>query len=162
MSNKQRWRFGPTDPVKRAVDSETLIEIGDLVFQSQLLVWPASEFSSLGGPELEAMRKAFSALFLGVAMTGSERGKRDPIRVARSGVFQFDIDPRRPGFAFAAGTLIGPAWTVTQTGKKLNNQRVSRAPNIERSIGKVARRKLLGQAGGALLVAIASKYQDNT
>ena len=33
MSDKMRWRYGDTNPVVAAVDSATVIEIGDLVWQ---------------------------------------------------------------------------------------------------------------------------------
>ena len=33
MSDKMRWRYGDTNPVVAAVDADTVIEIGDLVWQ---------------------------------------------------------------------------------------------------------------------------------
>ena len=48
MSDKMRWRYGDTNPVVAAVDSATVIEIGDLVWQDTDDAKPASSLADQG------------------------------------------------------------------------------------------------------------------
>ena len=88
MSDKMRWRYGDTNPVIAAVDADTVIEIGDLVYQETDDVRPAS-MQADQGTKL-ANQELFGNKFLGVAMQRSRAGETTPIRVATTGVFEFD------------------------------------------------------------------------
>ena len=88
MSDKMRWRYGDTNPVISAVDSDTVIEIGDLVYLDTDDAKPASSQSDQSSKA--ANQTLFASKFLGVAMQRSRAGDTDPIRVATSGVFEFD------------------------------------------------------------------------
>ncbi|MGA7700475.1 MAG: hypothetical protein WCB27_12760 [Thermoguttaceae bacterium] len=88
MSDKMRWRYGDTNPVVAAVDSGTVIEIGDLVLLNTDDARPAS-MQAVQGTKA-ATQAAFAAIFLGVAMQRSRSGETAPIRVATTGVFEFD------------------------------------------------------------------------
>ena len=94
MSDKMRWRYGDTNPVMGAVDSATVIEIGDLVYLDTDDVKPAS--SQVDQTTVTANQELLHSLFLGVAMQRSRSGDTGNIRVATSGVFEF---------ACAAGTF---------------------------------------------------------
>jgi hypothetical protein len=48
MSDKMRWRYGDTNPVVAAVDSSTVIEIGDLLYQDTDDAKPASSQADQG------------------------------------------------------------------------------------------------------------------
>jgi fructose 1,6-bisphosphatase len=130
MSDKMRWRYGDTDPVVAAVDSATVIEIGDLVLQDTNNAKP---FSS-------ADLTTFVPRFLGVAMQRSHVGDIQPIRVATTGVFEFDC----PSETFELGDLIGPT----------SNQSVKKVHDKENAIGRVAKR--VSTAGTSVLVDIRS------
>ena len=73
MSDKMRWRYGDTNPVVSPVKAETIIEIGDILFQD------ADGFAHTDG-----------GTFLGVAMQRSRMGDTCPIRAGTTGVFEFE------------------------------------------------------------------------
>ncbi|KKN38364.1 hypothetical protein LCGC14_0754390 [marine sediment metagenome] len=74
MSDKMRWRYGDTNPVVAAVDSTTVIEIGDLVSQDVDDAKPASDFDSSSNKFANAPQEQFAAKFLGVSMERSRNG----------------------------------------------------------------------------------------
>ena len=130
--DKMRWRYGDTNPVVAAVDAKTVIEIGDLVFQD---VDDAKPASMRAGPCVEptVALELFTRDFLGVAMQRSRRGDTDPIRVATTGVFDFDCPEDR----FELGDLIGP---LGEPGAGLKSQRVAAVNQAKHAIGRVAKR----------------------
>ena len=100
--NNKRDRYGNTNSVLAAVDSETVIEQGDLVYQDVDDAKPASLQADQSSET--ANQELFAANFLGVAMQWSRCGETYPIRVATTGVFEFDC----PSGTFELGDLIGP------------------------------------------------------
>jgi len=130
MSDKMRWRYGDTNPVVAAVDEDTVIEIGDLMLQDTDDAKPFS-FAEL---------TTFVPRFLGVAMRRSLAGATAPIRVATTGVFEFDC----PSGTFELGDLIGPE----------SNQSVKKVYDKENAIGRVAKR--VSTAGTSVLVDVRS------
>jgi len=132
MTDKMRWRYGDTSPVVAAVHSETVIEIGDLLWQSVDNAQPASALSNQGGKA--ANQEAFAFQFLGVAMQRSRAGDTAPIRVATTGVFEMDC----PATAFELGNLVGP--DATTNGSALLNQQVAKVAASCCAVGRVARR----------------------
>jgi len=88
MPNVMRWRYGETNPVVAAVAAETAIEIGDLLVLDAGYAKPASDVD-VGG-EVPVSQEAVHDKFLGVAMQASPAGEASEIRVASSGVFEFD------------------------------------------------------------------------
>ena len=89
MANTMRWRYGDTKPVVLPVDSATVIEIGDLVYLDTDDAKPASAAGRCRAPK-PANQEAFHDKFAGVAMQASRNGDTQPIRVATTGVFEFD------------------------------------------------------------------------
>jgi hypothetical protein len=83
-----RWRYGDTNPVLLPVPDTTVIEIGDLVYLASGSARGAGELADLGTEA--ANQEAFHDAFIGVAMQCSPSGSTDPIRIATSGVFEFD------------------------------------------------------------------------
>ena len=145
MSDKMRWRYGDTNPVVAAVDAETVIEIGDMVYQD---VDDAKSASMLAGDSTGQLLESFAARFLGVAMQRSHAGDTSPIRVATTGVFEFDC----PSGTAELGDLVGP--DVLVANPRLLNQQVSRASFVKRAIGRVAKRN--ATPGCTLLIDIRS------
>lgn len=148
MSDTMRWRYGETNPVMAAVDSATVIEIGDLVYLNTDDARPASQLSY--GASLAATQESFHDLFLGVAMQRSRAGDTRPIRVATSGVFEFAC----ASATFEVGARIGA--DDNAGGTALENQTViaTAAGNPERSIGVCAQR--VASADTRVLVEIVS------
>ncbi len=133
MSDKMRWRYGDTNPVVAAVDAATVIEIGDLVYLDTDDAKPAS---SLADQESEtANQQALADVFLGVAMQRSRSGDTDPIRVATTGVFEFDC----PAGTFELGNLIGV--DENTAGNALLDQQVDKVAAAKYAVGRVARRE---------------------
>lgn len=89
MANVMRWRYGETNPVVVAVDAETVIELGDLVFLDTDDAKPVSAVTY--GASLAAAQENAHDKFLGVAMQAKPEGDEGSIRVATSGVFEFPM-----------------------------------------------------------------------
>lgn len=146
MSDKMRWRYGDTNPVVAAVDSNTEIEIGDLVMQDTDDAKPASGVTDQGTEA--ANQAAFAATFLGVAMQRSRSGETAPIRVATTGVFEFEC----PSGTFELGDMVGA--DEDAAGNALLDQQVAKVTLSAGAIGRVAKR--LAAAGTSVLIDIRS------
>ena len=133
MSDKMRWRYADTSPVVAAVDSVTVIEIGDLLWQDGDDAKPASAFdlSKFSNPPQEQ----FVEKFLGVAMQRSRDGDTSPVRVATTGVFEFDC----LGDTFELGDVVGVE--VKPRSRGLVNQMVGKVDCVRYAVGRVARRE---------------------
>ena len=146
MSDKMRWRYGDTNPVVAAVDSATVIEIGDLLWQDTDDAKPASDQADQGSEA--ANQEAFADNFLGVAMQRSRSGDTQPIRVATTGVFEFDC----PSGTFELGDLVGA--DENAAGDTLLDQQVAAVAASTYAIARVAKRE--ASAGTSVLVDIRS------
>lgn len=149
MSNILRHKLWNSHPVVGAVDSATVIEIGDLVYLDTDDVKPAS--SQAAGSTLALTQESFHDKFLGVAAQQSRSGDTDPIRVDTDGVHEFPCDSDD----WELGDLVGIA---ESTGFALQDQKVvnlgvfSASVNA-RAIGKCAER---GTALTKVMVKIES------
>lgn len=146
MSDVMRWRYGDTDPVICAVDSATVIEIGDLVYLDVDDVKPASSQADQGSEA--ANQLLFADNFMGVAMQRSRSGDTDPIRVATLGVFEFIC----PSGTWEVGNLVGA--DENAAGDALLDQQVTVVTNGFQAIGRVHRRQATATA--TVLVQIQS------
>jgi hypothetical protein len=133
MSDKMRWRYGDTNPVIAAADAATVIEIGDLLYQETDDARPAS--SQADQLTEAANQQLFAGKFLGVAMQRSRAGETAPIRVATTGVFEFDC----PSGTFELGTLVGA--DEDAAGTALMNQQVTTVAQSNCAIGRAAKRE---------------------
>lgn len=132
MADVMRYRYGNAKPVvSKAVASEVVIEIGDLVFDNSGDVEPAADFT--WNTDIGTTQADFAPVFLGVASQRSRDGDTDPIRVGTAGVWEFDC----AAATFELGALVGPA---KQTGNALESQKVVAVATKELAIGKVAQR----------------------
>ncbi|HPP54863.1 MAG TPA: hypothetical protein PK777_18045 [Thermoguttaceae bacterium] len=143
MADVMRWRYGETNPVVAAVAAETEVEIGDLIWQDGGQAKPASLLPNQGSES--ANQEQFADRFLGVAMQRSPAGQDRPIRVATTGVFEFEC----AATDLELGDWIGPAGA---TGG-LQNQRVKKVTDPKYAIGRCAKR---GSALQSVLVDIRS------
>ena len=146
MADTMRWRYGDTKPVVMPVDSATVIEIGDLVYLATDDARSASAQADQGTEA--ANQELFHDNFAGVAMQASPSGKADPIRVATSGVFEFDC----LSVALEVGDLMGP--DENGGGTALLNQTVAKVASANSAVGRCAKR--LNPAGTRALVDIVS------
>jgi hypothetical protein len=146
MANTMRWRYGDTCPVMLPVDSATVIEIGDLVYLDTDDAKPASAQTDQGS-EL-TNQQAFHDLFAGVAMQASRSGDTQPIRVATSGVFEFDC--------LSTTAEVGELMSSDENGagSALLNQTVAKVTSAGAAIGRCAKR--VNPAGTRVLVDIVS------
>lgn len=146
MADVMRWRYGDTNPVVFEVDSSTVIEIGDLLYLVSDDVRPASSLADAGTEA--ANQEAFHDDFAGVAMQRSRDGDTDPVRVATTGVFDFDC----PSGTFEVGDLMGA--DEAASGTQLEDQIVDGVATENLAIGRVAKR--VNPAGTHVLVNIVS------
>ncbi len=146
MSDKMRWRYGDTNPVVAAVDSDTVIEIGDLLWQDTDDAKPASDITDQGTET--ANQTALADAFLGVAMQRSRSGDIAPVRVAATGVFEFDC----PSGTFELGDLVGA--DENAAGDALLNQQVDSVAAAAYAIGRIAKRQAV--AATSVLIDIRS------
>jgi hypothetical protein len=146
MSDKMRWRYGDTNPVVAAVDSGTVIEIGDVLWLDSDDAKPASAQADQGS---ETDNQTLLAVnFLGVAMQRSRSGDTDPVRVATTGVFEFDC----PSGTFEIGDLIGV--DENSGGTLLLDQQVDSVASSAYAVARVAKRE--PSAATSVLIDIRS------
>ena len=146
MANRMRWRYGDTNPVMLPVAAETVIEIGDLVGLAGGAAVPASELEDSGTDA--ANQEAFHDLFVGVAMQHSPDGSADPVRIATSGVFEFDC----ASAAFELGDLIGADEATSGTALEKQVAVEVATPNL--AVGRCAKR--VNPAATRVLVDVVS------
>jgi hypothetical protein len=146
MANSMRWRYGETSPVMIPVDSATVIEIGDLVYLDVDDAKPAASQVDQGTEG--ANQQMFHDNFAGVAMQASPSGKSDPIRVATTGVFEFDC----LSTTLEIGDLMGG--DENAGGTALLNQTLVKVTNANAAVGRCAKR--LNPAGTRVLVDVVS------
>ncbi len=146
MVDRMRWRYGDTDPVVAAVDADTVIEVGDLLFLDGDDAKPASLVPDQGTEQ--ANQEFFAARFLGVAMQRSPAGSDRPVRVATHGVFEFECPPG----TFELGDLVGV--DESSDGVTLCPQQVDKVTEPRFALGRAARRAPSPE--GSVYVAICS------
>ncbi len=145
MANTMRWRYGDTNPVMMPVGNEDAIEIGDLLFAADGEARPASALENQG--TLAATLEAFHDAFVGVAMQCSPAGASEPIRVATTGVFEFEC----ASATFDVGDLIGGN---DNGGGELDDQFVDEVATLNLAIGRCVKR--VSPAGTKVLVDVVS------
>ena len=136
MSDKMRWRYRDTNQVVAAVDSSTVIEIGDLLYQATDDARPASDQADQGSETVN--QELFVDNFLGVAMQRSRNGDTSLIRVATTGIFEFDV---LAGECFELGDMVELSSWDGSGHRKLQNQQVTKTNSPHCAIGRAARRE---------------------
>jgi hypothetical protein len=146
MANSMRWRYGDTNPVVLPVDEATVIEIGDLVYLASGAALPASAQADAGTEA--ANQEAFHDNFAGVAMQASPVGSTAPVRVATSGVFEFECLSTTAN----VGDLLGA--DEDGAGTELLRQTVAKVATANLAVGRCAKR--VNPAATRVLVEIVS------
>lgn len=130
MPDNFRYRYGDMRPVRVAVASATVIEIGDLVYLASGAALPASAQADLGTKAQN--QEGFHDAFLGVAMSRSRNGDTDPITIATAGVFEFDL----ASATLAIGQLVGAAGTGEAGAVGVANQSIESVATANLAIGR--------------------------
>lgn len=146
MANKMRWRYGDTNPVLHPVEADDAVEVGDLMFLENSKVRPASLLADAGTEA--GNQEALHDGFVGVAMQASPAGRAGSIRVATTGVFEFDCDAA----IWALGQLVGS--TEDGTGTALEDQKVVSVAAENLAFGRCAQR--VDPAASRVLVDVVS------
>ncbi|MEN0109743.1 MAG: hypothetical protein AAF805_03375 [Planctomycetota bacterium] len=146
MANTMRWRYGDTNPVTLPVDAATEVEIGDLLTLVAGVAEPVSETADQGSILLN--QSTFHDNFVGVAMQASPAGEASTVRIATTGVFEFEAAPS----AYELGTELTAA--AQATGNLLQDQRLAEAVGVSSAIGRCAKRT--GAGTSRVLVDIVS------
>jgi hypothetical protein len=164
MADVFRLRHDDVNKFLGAVDSATVIEVGDLLYLDGDDVKPAS--SQADQLSEEANQALFASKFAGVAMQASDGGDTAPIRVAADGIFEFPC----PSGTWEVGDLVGASENAG--GNALEDQQVEAVSRPELALGYVARRepvsvskvkvRLLGRSAGLLqLVRLEKRHSSN-
>ncbi len=163
MADTFRLRHDDVDKFLGAVDSATVIEIGDLVYLDGDDVKPAS--SQADQASEEANQALVATKFAGVAMQASDAGQTQPIRVATDGIFEFAC----PSGTWEIGDLVGASENAG--GTALEDQQVEPVVRPELALGYVAQReptavtsvkvRLLSRAAGLLQLLRLEKRQGS-
>jgi len=114
-----------------AVDSATVIEVGDLCFYDTDDVKPASSFTYASS--LAITHGNFANNFCGVAMQASASGETDAITVWSRGVFEFVCAAAQ----FQFGDFVAP--DDNASGNALLDQQVIETANDDDAIGRVTK-----------------------
>ncbi len=146
MANTMRWRYGDTNPVMLPVNLGYIIEIGDIVYMDVDSAKPVSTLSDQGS--LAANQEMMHDKFLGVAMQATDASGTAEIRVATSGVFEFQCVSE----TFEVGDLIGGR--EESTGTELETQIVTGVATENLSIGRCVKR--VPTSGNKVLVDLTS------
>jgi len=146
MANKMLWRYGDTNPVLLPVSQGLVIEIGDLVCLDAGTAKSASTLPDLGTKS--ANQEAFHDILVGVAMQHSRSDDTQSIRIATSGVFEFDC----ASATFEIGDLVGP--DEDGTGTELEDNVVISVATPNLAVGRCAKR--VNPAGTQILVDVVS------
>ena len=150
MSDKMRWRYGEPNPVVAAVDSATVIEIGDLLWLDTDDAKPASSFSGDDAFDEFHHQQNFAGKFLGVAEQRSVAGDTTPIRVATTGVFEFNC----PSGTYELGDLVGVRCITTV---RLGDSEVP-----EHKVLELANQEVEKVAGKYAVARVAKREPVNT
>ncbi|WP_013627525.1 capsid cement protein [Rubinisphaera brasiliensis] len=128
MSNRLRFRSGQVQLQRVRVDSETVIEAGDLVFLDGDDAKPAADFT--WDTDLATTQAGFAAVFLGVAHQPSPAGEAEPISVDVSpfSVYEFDV----AASTYEVGDLLGP----DSVGTALQSQQCEAVASSGLAIGR--------------------------
>lgn len=133
MAQNFRYRHGDTNPVQMVVESATVIEIGDLIYQDATPgeALPADEQSDAGSAI--SNQDLFKQSFVGVAAQSSRSGDTEDIRVNTSGVYEYPC----ASATFDIFDYIGPAENDGADG--LENQKVVEVAVATAAIARVHR-----------------------
>ena len=132
MANSNRYLRGNRKITKWAVDSATVIEVGDLVYLATDDVRPASDLTwDTNG---DTTRATFANTFVGVAVDQSKDGDTDEIGVDISpdSIYQMDCDAA----TFENGDTIGP----NDSASLLEDQKVVAETTAASACGFVQKR----------------------
>jgi hypothetical protein len=146
MANSMRWRYGETNPIMMPTVAGLAVEIGDLVYLDSGAAKSASAQTDQGS--LAANQEALHDQLLGVAMQASPSGSTDAIRVATTGVFEFDC----ASATFEMGDLLGAK--EEGTGTALENQQLIGVATPNLAVGRCTKR--VDPAGIKVLVDLVS------
>lgn len=146
MANTMRWRYGETNPIMMPAAEGFVTEIGDLVYLDNGTAKAASTQADQG--TLAANQESLHDLFLGVAMQASPAESSESIRVATTGVFEFDCTSS----TFEMGELLGAREEAT--GTELLDQYLVGVATPNLAIGRCTKR--VDPAGAKVLIDIVS------
>lgn len=131
MSDNQRHVRELANPRYYSVDSATVIEIGDNVWQDTNDVKPASDFT--WNASLAQTQADFKAKYIGMSADRSRAGDTNDVGVDKNGIKKFTC----ASASFEIGDLVGPA---KASGNALENQKVVAVASEDYAIGRVAKR----------------------
>lgn len=133
MSEVFRYLHGDTNPIAVAVNSATVIELGDLLYLVTDDARPFSDQADLG--TLAQNQEGVHDMFLGVALSRSRAGDTLDVNIATRGVFEFDT----ASATYQPGDLVGSAGTGSGGLVGMANQTVAAVATANLAVGRVSK-----------------------
>lgn len=130
MPNNFSFRSGQVVLQKFRVESNSIIEPGDLVYLDETVARPASELA--WNTNLATTQGDFAAVFLGIAHERSEDGESTPISVdvSSTSVYEFVVTTS----TFDNGNMLGPEGS----GSQLLSQQLASVASAAQAIARAA------------------------
>jgi len=152
MANKLRFRSGQVELHRLRVESDTVLEPGDLVFLDTDNVKPASDFPFT--TDLATTRANFAAAFLGICHQASAMGETDDVSIDLSplSVYEYEVDSE----TFEVGSLLAP----DGDSDSIEAQRLAKVANAGHAIARAAEYK--ASAATLLRVQFASAFHTGS
>jgi hypothetical protein len=132
MSDVQRYRKEFHKPRYFAVDSATVIEVGDMLWLDTDDVKPASDFT--WDTSIAVTQRAFAPKFVGIAQDRSRAGDTEDVQVNMAGIHEMTC----ASATFELEDYLAPA---KASGNALEDQKVVGVTDPTLAIGKVAKRE---------------------
>lgn len=152
MANAYTYRHSGRTPVKFAVDSSTVIEIGDAVYLDTDDVKPASSFT--WNTNLATTQGDFAAKFVGIAMESSASGQTSDINVDVSSTSVYEVACTSDTYEVGA-----PLGLAKDTGNNLLDQTWEDATGTS-AVARVYKR--VTSAATKVEVTVAPAYVTNS
>lgn len=120
-----------SSPMLAAVDSATIIAVGDMVWLDTDDVKPASDFA--WDTDLATTQASFAGSFLGIAMEASANGETDPILVETSPLVRF-VAFASVSANYEVGGILGPDENPANTLSNTTLESTTSGAGIARSL----------------------------
>jgi hypothetical protein len=152
MSNQLRFRKGQMELIRVRVDSDTVIEAGDLVYLDTDDAKPAAAFT--WSTNLSTTQGNFAAAFLGIAQETSAAGETNDITVdiSSTSVYEFDV----AASTFEVGTPLG----LDETSSALSSHVLEKVASGTAAIARAVEYK--AHSSTLLKVSFASAFHTSS
>lgn len=152
MPNSLSFRSGQVILQKCRVETDTVIEPGDMIFLDETVIRPANDF--FWNTDLATTRQEFASMFLGIAHEASADGEVSPVSVdvSATSVYEFDV----ASSTYDNGNTLGP----DEGSSDLLSQQLEYVASSAHAVARAA--EYADSATTRLRVTFASAYTTSS